>query len=241
MRKKVHLWSSNFHIQLHTMSITQLLLLAFVGFFPVVMMATEAEESKDKKPPKKDYLFTISTRLGEIKFVLFDETPLHKANFLELVEAGFYDSTTFHRVINNFMIQGGDPATKPDGQAVPPPINPSGWNDDNSVAAEIIPSLKHSRGMFAAARMGDQINPERRSSKSQFYIVQKPGGTPHLDGTYTVYGKVLEGMEVVDAIATVPTARMNNPVDPIYMTVTVEKMKRKKIAKEYAEYDYGKS
>ncbi|MEZ4687073.1 MAG: peptidylprolyl isomerase [Bacteroidia bacterium] len=92
--------------------------------------------------------------------------------------------------------------------------------------------------MVAAARMGDQINPEFRSSKSQFYIVQKPSGTPHLDGAYTVYGKVLSGMEVVDAIAKVRTGPGNRPLEPIYMTITVEKVKRKKIAKEFEAYDY---
>lgn len=220
------------------MSIIQSLFLALIAFLPLFMMASDVEEAKDKKPPKKDYLFTISTRLGDIKFVLYDETPLHKENFLKLTDEGFYDSTTFHRVINNFMIQGGDPATKPDGEGVPPPESSDGWNDGNSVAAEILPSLKHDRGAFAAARMGDMINPERRSSKSQFYIVQNPNGTPHLDGSYSVYGKVLDGMDVVDAIAKVRTAPGNRPVEPIYMTVTVEKMKRKKIAEEYAEYEY---
>jgi cyclophilin family peptidyl-prolyl cis-trans isomerase len=220
------------------MSILQSLFLALIAFLPLFMMASEVKEDKDKKPPKKDYLFTISTRLGDIKFVLFDETPLHKENFLKLTEEGFYDSTTFHRVINNFMIQGGDPATKPGGEPVPPPASPDGWNDENSVAAEILPSLGHDRGMVAAARMGDFINPERRSSKSQFYIVQNPNGTPHLDGAYSVYGKVLDGMDVVDAIAKERTGAGNRPVEPIYMTVTVEKMKRKKIAEEYAGYEY---
>ena len=222
------------------MSMTHSLFLLILATLPVFMMAADVEEEKDKKPPKKDYLFTLETRLGEIKFVLFDETPLHKENFLQLVEDGFYDSTTFHRVINNFMIQGGDPGTKPNGKSVPAPMGPSGWNDKNSVAAEIVPSLKHDRGVVAAARMGDQVNPERRSSKSQFYIVQNPAGTPHLDGAYTVYGKVLSGMDVVDAIAKVRTAPGNRPVEPIYMTITVEKMKRKKIAKEFEEYDYEK-
>lgn len=212
--------------------------LVFILLFilPIFMMATD---EKDKNP-KKDCVFTISTRLGDISFILFDETPLHKANFLKLAEEGFYDGTTFHRVIDNFMVQGGDPATKPDGSPVPVPSSPDGWNEENSVAAEIVPGLKHNRGAVAAARVGGPINPALVSSKSQFYIVQSPNGTPHLDGSYSVYGKVLTGMDVVDAIAKEPGDRAGRPREDITMTVTVNKMSRKKIEKEYGDdvYEY---
>ncbi|MFK7969426.1 MAG: peptidylprolyl isomerase [Bacteroidia bacterium] len=208
-----------------------ILILLFLSLTPIFMMASDEKD----KAPKKDYLFTLTTRLGEISFILYDQTPKHKANFLRLVEEEFYDSTTFHRVINNFMIQGGDPASKPDGVAAPVPSSPAGWNDTNSVEAEILPALSHKRGAVAGARMGDGINPERRSSITQFYIVQNPTGTPHLDGAYTVYGEVLAGMDVVDAIAKERTDRAGKPYEDIRMSITVKKMSRKKIEKEFGE------
>lgn len=218
---------------MHTISL--IVLLGMLSL-PVLMLASNEEEDKDK-PSKKDFLVTISTRLGDIHLIMYDETPLHKAQFIKLVEEGFYDGTVFHRVIRNFMIQGGDPATKPDGQAAPVPSSPAGWNDDNSVAAEIIPGISHKKGSLAAARVGGPINPEFRSSYSQFYIVQNDNGTPHLDGAYTVYGEVISGIEVVDAIGKERTAFGDKPVEAIPMTVTVKKMSKKKITKEFG-YEY---
>lgn len=101
---------------------------------------------------------TLSTHFGDIKLILFDETPLHKENFLELARSGAYDSTTFHRVIKGFMIQGGD-------------LLPKGMKEPDLIPAEINPKYIHQKGALAAARQGDQINPERKSSGSQFYIV----------------------------------------------------------------------
>ncbi len=250
----------------------------------------------------KDYLITISTRHGEIKAILFDDTPEHKKNFIALAVSGRFDSTQFHRVIKDFMVQGGDVFGKEGLPAQQWPTLP----------AEILPQHVHTKGMIAAARQGDNINPQKRSNGSQFYIVQGRtyeelelttdfpalqkavfqymqlgsgqelkqeysrlfeeqkfdsltnlllskrdeiestlkikltkdytpeqikayavvGGTPHLDFEYTVFGQVLTGLEVVDKIASEPTTR-EVPNDPVLMKVTVEKVSRKKIEKEF--------
>jgi peptidyl-prolyl cis-trans isomerase B (cyclophilin B) len=252
---------------------------------------------------EKDYVIKIQTKHGDMYAVLFDETPKHKQNFIDLAEAGRFDSTEFHRIIKDFMIQGGDVFTK---EKLPPNTWPT-------VEAEIVPGKIHSKGMIAAARMGDNVNPEKRSSGSQFYIVdgkkytrdelvtdmkilsetyfkyiqlesntalkeeyarlyqtqqfdslnqrmlsekanleafynlnlEKPmtpeqvqtyttiGGAPHLDGEYTVFGEVIKGLDVMEKIAKVPTGERSKPIEPIYMTVTVELIPKSKITKEY--------
>ncbi|WP_139925803.1 peptidylprolyl isomerase [Hymenobacter sp. DG01] len=188
-----------------------------------------------KKPRKssKDEVITISTPQGDIRLILFDKTPLHKANFLKLAQSGFYNGTTFHRVIPNFMIQGGDPNSKD----TDPANDGAGAQDEKMIPAEILPEFTHKRGAVAAARTPDFINPQRQSSASQFYIVQNPQGTPHLNGQYTVFGQVISGQEVVDKIAQQPTAERNRPVTNIPMTVKVEKLKKKKITELYG-YQY---
>lgn len=261
-----------------------------------------------QKPSKKDKLVKINTPFGEMVVVLFDETPLHKANFLELAESGRYDSTYFHRVIKEFMVQGGDVFRKP---------NEAQNRDDDRIPAEIVEGLYHHKGALAAARTN---NPEKKSSSCQFYIVQGKvydkseltldqnklnrvfadliqkgkidsirqelmvmqkekrfdemndyitscapyleevsgqslrkddpmseeqvetyssiGGTPHLDGGYTVFGKVLTGLEVVDKIAEVETNRGDMPKETVYMTMEVMELKKKKITQLYGfEYE----
>ena len=230
----------------------------------------------------------ITTSLGNITVRLYDETPLHRDNFLKLAKEGFYNGTLFHRVIKDFMIQGGDPDSKgaPAGKAL------GMGGPDYTIEAEIKPGLIHKRGALAAARQGDEVNPERRSSGSQFYIVwgqqykegqmgqlakqmkmqalntvfnrlaterkaqimelrrnrdraglqelqdelealahaevesqqlglselQRQtyttlGGTPHLDGQYTVFGEVVEGLDVVERIQHAATGRNDRPVE----------------------------
>ena len=238
----------------------------------------------------------IQTTLGDITVRLYDETPLHRDNFVKLAKEGYYDGTLFHRVIKDFMIQGGDPDSK--GAPAGKMLGVGG--PDYTIEAEIKSGLYHKRGALAAARQGDEVNPERRSSGSQFYIVwgqvynegqlrqfskqmemqqmqavfnalakehhdeimqmrrernraglqelqeklaaeaevqvkaqgagttdeqraiySTVGGTPHLDGQYTVFGEVEEGMDVVEMIQQAATARGDRPVDDIEMRVVV--------------------
>ncbi len=257
---------------------------------------------------EKDYLIKIETRHGDMLAVLFDETPVHKQNFIDLAEKGRFDSTEFHRIIENFMIQGGDVFTKeglPDKE----------WR---TLPAEIVPGLNHTKGMIAAARQGDNINPEKRSNGSQFYIVQGKkytkqefvtdmkllqesfmkfiqlesqsdlrekyvslyesksydslnmmmlskkeeleeffsisldksfspeqiegyttiGGTPHLDGEYTVFGKVVKGFDVLDKIAAEETGPRDIPLEPVHISVSLERMSKKKITENFG-YEYN--
>tara|TARA_B110000046_G_scaffold97838_1_gene105476 strand:+ start:224 stop:868 length:645 start_codon:yes stop_codon:yes gene_type:complete len=157
----------------------------------------------------------LSTDFGQMYIHLYDETPLHKANFDSLVRAGFYDSTEFHRCIRNFMIQGGDPNSKDDNRG-----NDGSGGPGYTVAAEIDSSkFKHTYGALAAARIGNSGNPERRSSGSQFYIVNNVNGTPHLDGEYTTFGMVLSGIEVATTIAKQPQNSSNLPNERIKMVM----------------------
>lgn len=236
----------------------------------------------------------ISTTLGDITVRLYDETPIHRDNFLKLVREGYYDGTLFHRVIREFMIQGGDPDSK--GAPADKMLGTGG--PDYTLEAEILPQFCHRRGALAAARQGDEVNPERRSSGSQFYIVwgqtynegqlrqlekqlrmqqtqlafnalcsqhraeimqlrrdrnreglqalqdrliaeaeatakqasltdtqreayTTVGGTPHLDGQYTVFGEVVEGLDIVEKIQSLPTSRADRPKEDISMTIQV--------------------
>lgn len=238
----------------------------------------------------------IETSLGNITVRLYDETPIHKENFVKLAKEGYYDGTLFHRVIKSFMIQGGDP----DSKGAPADKQLGVGGPDYTLEAEIQPTLFHKRGALAAARQGDEVNPERRSSGSQFYIVwgqvynsgqirqlekqlemqqmqqtfnrlatekrdvimqmrrnrdraglqelqeelaalaeaevrenpvkmteeQKQvyttiGGTPHLDGQYTVFGEVTEGLEIVEKIQQTATSMGDRPKTDITMKMTV--------------------
>ncbi len=197
----------------------------------VVALATTSSVSKKKKPRKEDELITIKTKYGEMQMVLFDDCPIHKQNFLKLASQGYYDSTTFHRVINDFMIQGGDPFSKDDD-----PTNDGMGGPGYTLEKEISKRHPHVRGAVAAAR---KQNPEMRSSGSQFYIVQSYSGTPQLDGQYTVFGQVVKGMTIVDIIANAPKDYKNRPYKNIYMTVSIDTLKREKIT-ELTGYQYEK-
>lgn len=264
----------------------------------------------------KDYVVTIKTSYGDMIAILYDETPKHKENFIKLAKEHYFDSTLFHRVIAGFMIQGGDPDSKKAAHGQPLGRGGPGYNID----AEFNPKFIHERGALSAARLGDQQNPTKASSGSQFYIVQgtvmtedelkldqlkfdaamkqffqnpanrpaydslvasyqggdltsykamlhqlKPrveketgidtdkqvtpetlkiyttvGGAPNLDGEYTVFGKVIQGIEIIDKIAVVPVDRGDRPIEDIRMTVSVEEIPRKKIEKLYG-YQYPES
>ncbi len=183
-------------------------------------------------PKGKDQLVTIHTDFGDIILLLSDKTPKHKANFLKLAEEGFYDGTTFHRVIDNFMIQGGDPNTTDDDNT-----NDGQGGPGYTVPAEFVPELTHNRGAIAAARAPDRSNPQKASNGSQFYIVENENGYHSLDGNYTVFGVVIRGFDVVEKIAVQNKDRRNKPLNDIKMTITVKKMSKKKIQKVYA-YTY---
>lgn len=268
---------------------------------------------------KKDYVVTIKTDMGDMVAILYDETPKHKANFIKLAKEHFYDSLIFHRVIEGFMIQGGDPNSK----NAQPGQHLGNGGPGYTVDAEFNPKFFHEKGALSAARLGDQQNPTKASSGSQFYIVQGTvipktsidqltvdqmklnsglqqllqkeenrslydslsqlyyagdmqayqnkvfsliprieketgtlvrknvsqekidayttvGGAPHLDDEYTVFGKVIKGLEVIDKIAAVQRDPADRPLQDVHFTVTVEEMPKKKITKEYG-YEYPDS
>ncbi len=166
-----------------------------------------------------DDVVKIKTDFGNIYLWLFDETPLHKANFIELAESGFYDSVSFHRVVNDFMIQGGDPNSKDTD-----PSNDGFGGPGYTIDAEIDSSLLiHNYGALGAARIGDDFNPDRKSSGSQFYIVDNVDGAHHLDGDYTVFGVVIKGLDIVDEISVQPVniESGHKPLEKIMMEVEI--------------------
>ena len=156
-------------------------------------------------------VFDIATSLGTIKVKLYSKTPLHRKNFAKLAYKGFYDGLLFHRVINGFMIQGGDPNSKDPSRQAEYGKGGPGY----TIPAEFITEYKHKKGALAAARMGDAANPLKESSGSQFYLVQDAAACAALDGQYTVYGQTLEGLDVIDKIAAVPTGARDLPQNPV--------------------------
>ncbi|HEY0652152.1 MAG TPA: peptidylprolyl isomerase [Chryseosolibacter sp.] len=262
---------------------------------------------------KKDHVVTIKTKYGDMVAILYDETPKHKENFIKLAKEHYFDSLIFHRIIEGFMIQGGDPESK----KAKPGQRLGNGGPGYTIDAEINPKFFHEKGALSAARLADQVNPTKASSGSQFYIVhgrkmsanevkidpqkfnmamqqffQKPenkvyydtiaqlyqardakayeayigrlkpivenqlgtkvekdvspemlqayttlGGTPNLDGQYTVFGKVIKGLEVIDKIAALPKDPADRPNEDVRMTVTVEELPKSKIEKLYG-YKY---
>lgn len=181
----------------------------------------------------KDSLVSINTRFGEILVVVFPETPAHRKNFLKLSSEKFYDSTSFHRIIRNFMIQGGDPNSKDNN-----PGNDGQGGPGYTLPAEFNPAFLHNQGAVAAARMGDMVNPKKESSGSQFYIVDGPDGSHHLDQNYTVFGQVVKGIEVVQTIANQPKGPGDRPNNNVKMWVKVIPMKKEQVTAMYG-YDYA--
>lgn len=186
---------------------TAFLSLSFIVLFLMVGFSTVTAQNS-KKMDTKETIVLLKTTMGDMKIKLYNETPLHRDNFIKLVNEKFYDGLLFHRVIKNFMIQGGDPESKnaPAGKRL------GSGGPGYTIPAEILPQFKHKKGALAAARLGDQMNPKRESSGSQFYIVQN---APHLDGQYTVFGEVIEGLEIIDKIANVKTAPGDRPVEDV--------------------------
>ena len=210
----------------------------FLGLLPYRSMAAaqgngSTGKSSSKSTEVKVYLETTE---GRMILQLSNATPLHRDNFLKLIKEGYYNGVLFHRVIKDFMIQGGDPESK---EAKPGQMLGNG-GPGYTVPAEFVDTLIHAKGALAAARLGDNMNPRKESSGSQFYIVQgrpwkdadltamearsgrrysedqkkiyrEQGGTPHLDGGYTVFGQLIEGMDVLDKIAKTATGGADRP------------------------------
>ena len=230
----------------------------FLFLLLLLPLLTNAQNDNGQPKRKKDYLVTMTTDFGAMHLILHDQTPKHKENFIKLTDGHFFDGLLFHRVIQNFMIQGGDPQSRTAiaGQSL--------GNGDVGyrIPAEFVPTLFHKKGALAAARDG---NPEKASSGCQFYVVQgrvwddagfeaqrqrittikgrQPtdeqvslyktvGGTPHLDGNYTVFGQVIDGLAVVDSIAKQPRAA-DRPTADVRMTVSGKWVKKKKITKQF--------
>lgn len=163
--------------------------------------------------------FEMVTSHGTMKIKLYDKTPKHRENFKKLVAEGYYDGMRFHRVIEGFMIQGGDPYSRDTAQ-----IDLWGQGGPGyTVPAEFVNEYWHKKGAIAAARKGDMANPKKASSGSQFYIVQDESGCSHLDGQYTVFGEVIEGMETIDKIAAVATDRYDRPYEDV-MIISVKRI-----------------
>lgn len=212
-----------------------------LGFMALMVLALPADAKKPQKPRVE-----FQTTMGTFVVTLFNETPLHRDNFLKLVREGYYDGLLFHRVIRDFMVQTGDP----DSREAPAGKRLGEGGPGYTLPAEIDPFLYHWRGAVAAAREPDNVNPERRSSGSQFYIVwgkvQTPedlsavnevikentngtteitperyqvyrsqGGTPHLDGQYTVFGEVTSGLKVIKKMQAVKTDRNDRPLEDV--------------------------
>ena len=155
--------------------------------------------------------FYIETTEGTIKVKLYSKTPKHRDNFCKLVAEHYYDSLLFHRVINGFMIQTGDPLTRDTSNVE---LYGTG-GPDYTIPAEFVNEYYHKKGALAAARRGDTANPRKSSSGSQFYIVQDEMGCIHLDGEYTVFGETIEGLDVIDRIAAAPTDKYDRPLKDI--------------------------
>ncbi|TMI98209.1 MAG: peptidylprolyl isomerase [Bacteroidetes bacterium] len=215
-------------------------IVALLSSLIVFSASAQKDSTVKKKDRKRDVL--IQTTIGDMVIRLSDSTPLHRDNFLKLVKVGYYDSVLFHRVIKGFMIQGGDPNSKRAAAGQPLGNGGPGY----TIPAEFRKTLFHKKGALAAARMGDNENPTKASSGSQFYIVQGKiftdagldslekfrlngrkipaeqrevyktiGGTPHLDQSYTVYGEVVKGLDIVDKIAAVQTSRAQDRDRPL--------------------------
>ena len=169
------------------------------------------------KTKEKVIKFVIHTDYGDMKGILYNETPKHRDNFVKLVNEGYYDGTLFHRVIMGFMIQGGDPDSKnaKPGQALG--MGGPGY----TIPAEFNPTLKHKKGALAAARTGGPSNPQKASSGSQFYIVQPENGAHFLDNDYTVFGEITDGLTVIDKIASVEKNQSDRPNKDVKMTIKI--------------------
>ena len=226
-------------VKSNVMKRVSFLLLIFAIF---INLSAMTQTSTDQKPVK----FVIHTDYGDMKGILYNQTPKHRDNFVKLAKEGYFDGLLFHRVISGFMIQGGDPNSK----NAKPGQRLGNGGPGYTVPAEFNPNLYHKKGALSAARLPDEANPQKASSGSQFYIVQGKaqngsqldalsarsgfkytpemkkvyetiGGTPFLDGQYTVFGEITDGLDVIDKIAAVEKDAADRPVKDVKMTVKI--------------------
>lgn len=184
--------------------------------------------SFSQETEETDYLFTISTKFGDIKLILFEDTPKHRENFIRLCSAGLFDSTTFYRVIDNFVIQGGNPLTRKNLTEYEKALVRF-----STLESEILEHHKNDFGALGAPTR----NPGVDSNGEHFYIVENANGTHHLDGKYTVFGKVMSGLDVVMKIAELETNEKDKPLDKVFLTIQMELVSKKEIEKFYS-YKY---
>ena len=222
------------------------------GSYTVVLKAQKGKKISTSEQTieiegKRPCLVVLETDFGEMEILLYDATPQHQDNFIKLVEDGYFDGLLFHRVINGFMVQGGDPKSKDAKPGVALGTGGPGY----TIPAEFVDTLAHVKGALAAARTGGPSNPKKRSSGSQFYIVhgkpvpaeqlsimesrkgiyytpeiketyQTVGGTPFLDQDYTVFGQVVKGLDVIDKIAASKTDGRDRPTEDVKMKIRLK-------------------
>ncbi len=220
----------------------------FAPIVYIILIFVLPSSSAKAQDSNSEHLIKIETSKGNMIIKLYNETPAHRDNMIKLIKEGFYKDQLFHRVIKDFMIQGGDPHSTgaEKGQRL------GAGNPGYTVPAEFNKNLIHKKGALAAARKGDAVNPQQASSGSQFYLVQGRvltpeelniltqrgmasfteesskiyttlGGTPHLDGSYTVFGEVIEGLEIIDVIASEPCDAYNRPLEDVIYSISLIK------------------
>ena len=223
----------------------KIVIFATLFLFLTVGIFAQKTDNKGVTTSKKSYVL-LQTDYGNMKILLYEDTPLHRENFIKLVKSGFYDGLLFHRVINGFMIQGGDP----DSRNAQPGAMLGNGGPGYTIPAEFNKKYFHKKGVIAAAREGDNVNPMKESSGSQFYIVQGKvyneaimqkiaaqmnknfseeqikaygtiGGSPWLDNDYTVFGEVVERLDVIDKIAAVKCGPYDRPLEDVKMTMKI--------------------
>ena len=213
-------------IKLKSMKKTILILIVYAFILNACSKSADQAVTPAPTPIPTEKIIEIKTSFGNMYMWLNKECPKHRANFLALADTNYFDSTTFHRCVTDFVVQGGDPNSKDsdptnDGQGGPP------W----TIPAEIdATKFKHVYGAVGAARTN---NPANASSGSQFYIVMPTAGTPSLDGNYTVFGKIIKGMEVANTIVAKPKDGNNRPLVDIKMDVNVLEKTLQQLKDEY--------
>ena len=192
------------------------LIIAAVMMISSCACRNESQQASDTQTEMENTIisepeFEMVTSHGTMKIKLYSMTPKHRDNFVKLVNENYYDGLRFHRVIEGFMIQGGDPYSRDTTKA-------NLWGQggpDYTVPAEFVSQYWHKKGAIAAARKGDMANPTKASSGSQFYIVHDENSCLHLDGQYSIFGEVTEGLDVIDRIAAVPTDYYDRPLEDV--------------------------